>query len=705
MKNTHLHLFKGLFLQLFILSSLSLTFLPKSYAQEDYCSAYNLTSNNGGINLSNLNAPIEIIDIYDANWQLIFNCRGTDCGQEVTLPNLSADIYHINMQFYTEHWEYVCREQIDVTVTDDDGNGNGGNGGGTTFDCDEITITISGNSVEMRGESGSSYFFKIHDLNNNWQEAFSCAYNCGDSQTANDLADGNYIVRVYNSSWSIICEQPIDLTGGNGGSTGGSDCPAIPAMPADDNYEVSAIDNANKTVTVSQQDASGNIIQTNTYQLGFSNILNQDLSSDVKVFEDHLIVAVSGIFDNGTFKYLLLKIDLNGTLIWQQLNDFDNGSNESITIESQGQNGGYYLQFKGQGRHVLAGTDNVGNHLWQQNITPIVFDKYFIQFIGEVSDGSAFYVNVYEDNFIFTLEKRNTSDGELIWEQVMNLPGEQFLPRPFTVITPDDGVIARYTWRFRTSNFDAIDGFNYRKLDTNGEIVWNQDLPQDIFSFDNTPDLLEIENGFYLNAIGASGENDLYTINADGTLSACGTSTSTPPMGSCGEITITTTGNSINMQGQSGNAYFFKVHDLNNNWAEVFGCAYNCGDSQTASDLENGNYMVRVYDDSWNLICDQGVDLGAESRNRESSLKTFTVYPNPAQEELFIDLQEFDAAEVQIAIANLYGQVVYQQKIESLANHTVAISLDNFSNGIYLVNLRAGNRIIKSEKLLVQRLY
>ena len=703
MKKTHLHFLKGLLCQLFILSSLSLAFLPKSYAQEDYCATYKLTSNNGQINLSNLNAPIEIIDIYDANWQLVFSCRGTDCGQEVSLPNLSAGIFHVSMQFYSEYWEYVCREQIDVTVTNDDDD-NGGDG--TTFSCNEITINVTGNSVDMSGQSGSSYFFKIHDLNNNWQEAFSCSYNCGDSQTATDLADGNYIVRVYNSSWSIICEQPIDLTSDNDGGTG-DDCPEISEIPTEENmgYEVSTIDNVNKRVTVDQRDAAGNIIQTNTYQLAVSSTFFQDLSSDVKVFEDHLIVGISGMFDGGIFKYLVLKIDLNGILIWQKLNDFEEGANEFITIESQGQNGGYYLQFRGQGRHVLVGTDNAGNQLWQQTITALVFDKYFIEFVGEVSDGSAFYVNVYEDNFLFTVEKRNTNNGALIWEQPLNLPGEQFVPRPFTLITPDDGVIARYTWRFRTTDFELIDGFNYRKLDTNGATDWIQDLPQDIFSFDNAPNLLEIENDFYLNAIGTSGDNELYAINADGTLSACGASNPTPPTGSCGEITITTTGNSISMQGQSGNAYFFKVHDLNNNWQEAFSCSYNCGDSQTANNLANGNYMVRVYDSSWDLICEQEVNLGAVSRNREPILKAFTVYPNPAQEELFIDLKAFNEAEVQILITNLFGQIVYQQSIESVSNNTLLISLENFINGVYVVNLRVGSKRIRSEKLLVQRLY
>jgi len=43
---------------------------------------------------------------------------------------------------------------------------------------------------------------------------------------------------------------------------------------------------------------------------------------------------------------------------------------------------------------------------------------------------------------------------------------------------------------------------------------------------------------------------------------------------------------------------------------EIFDCSENCGSQQTAS-LPNGNYLVKIYDASWNRICEQAITLGA----------------------------------------------------------------------------------------------
>ena len=160
------------------------------------------------------------------------------------------------------------------------------------------------------------------------------------------------------------------------------------------------------------------------------------------------------------------------------------------------------------------------------------------------------------------------------------------------------------------------------------------------------------------------------------------------------------------MVGRSNENYFFKIHDLDNGWAEVFSCGYNCGSSQMASNLPDGRYLVKVFDTNWGTVCPgEGITLGAGSRSRRVNLETFSIYPNPAQDEISIDLKKYIGTQGSISISNIYGQIVHQQTVESVSGEALRLSLSDYVNGLYFVNIKMKNRNLQSEKFLVKRLY
>ena len=332
---------------------------------------------NGAINISGLTAPIEIIDIYNGNWQLIFHCDGTDCGNTVNLTDLAPDDYHIKIQSFTANWEFICRRDWDITlftgsvnpdlalenlrdfattmergsvqtftfdlnnigntpandtytikayltrsqgtsatdvplgeiITGNIGIGtipdvvgaitvpfdfplgfyflivrievpgfgdsdftnnfivsnerievtDAGNNGGSGIQCGEIAIRYGNGHISMNGQSGQNYFFKIHDLNNGWAEAFSCSINCGDQQTAT-LPDGRYLVRVYNDSWSLICEQEINLGAGSRAATSSLESFTLFPNPAEEHILIDLRKYAGEMALVSITNIYGQII-------------------------------------------------------------------------------------------------------------------------------------------------------------------------------------------------------------------------------------------------------------------------------------------------------------------------------------------------------------------------------------------------------------------------------------------------------------
>ena len=894
------------------------------FAQD--CTTIALNGNNNQIEITGLTAPIEIIDVYDANWQRIFRCQGGDCGNEQTIPNLNAGLYHTNIQLYTASWQAICTRADDITVSGGGSTGglpdltlsniqnfpitaqkgsvatfnfdlnnfggstaNGaykiniyltrnrgvsqfdpvvgeintgntpvgttanvtaavtiplnqnegdyylilrvddefdieesdelnnflvsdqtflvtGGTGGQTVQCGDIRIDYSPGTIAMRGRTSEDYFFKIHDLNAGWAEVYSCGYNCGSSQTATGLANGNYMVRVYNSSWGLICEQEINLIGGGTGcgSSGDNDgdgicnntdnCPDSfnpdqadsdgdgegdvcdiatgacsfqteysynpdffnPSLSMNSgngtnySFDIRDFDDGTERITL---DLDGNIINTQvippnqgacngvnfcfeterfhlekrieitrkgnngtitwvkSYTINHSaNILGIPFAPSVKILGDHLLFHVDFFAEDGWFT-VIFKLDNDGNEIWQNKLE-DHTFQPRLSFFRAAQNGGYYFTNRlGNSRMDIIKVDANGNEVWTALTTgDLVSNDVFV--LGETPDATGFYYAMYRSNLPIAV-RLNPTTGQKIWERVLSTVfspnrGLIFGFLEGAVITREGGIIAGYSWRDPSLPSNP-EGYEYGKLDANGNLVWWHDLPTSITDKYPNPiaSFSTADGGYIFTAVDRGADKVFFLkITNQGTLTpACGGNTGGGNTIQCGEITINYTSNSIEMNGQNGKNYNYKIHDLNNGWAEVFSCTYQCGSSQTANNLSSGRYLVKIFDEFWTLVCEQEVNLGASSRNNPINLETFTVYPNPAQEELYINLKEFIGARGEVAISNIYGQIVHQQTVESVSGDALRLSLTNFVNGVYFVHMKMPNRQLRSEKFLVKRMY
>jgi hypothetical protein len=82
--------------------------------------------------------------------------------------------------------------------------------------------------------------------------------------------------------------------------------------------------------------------------------------------------------------------------------------------------------------------------------------------------------------------------------------------------------------------------------------------------------------------------------------------------------------------------------------------------------------------------------------NRESTELMFKIYPNPAINELNVELMNVDQP-VDLKVIDLLGQVIYQDKIMEPRAHAIyIIDVTQFKNGVYMLSVTsAGNRSVK----------
>ena len=77
-----------------------------------------------------------------------------------------------------------------------------------------------------------------------------------------------------------------------------------------------------------------------------------------------------------------------------------------------------------------------------------------------------------------------------------------------------------------------------------------------------------------------------------------------------------------------------------------------------------------------------------------SSLNLFNIYPNPADDWIFVDIKN----NCKISIYNILGNLVFS---ELFSTSFARINVSGFHDGIYLLNVQYSNQILK-RKLIVQ---
>jgi len=86
-------------------------------------------------------------------------------------------------------------------------------------------------------------------------------------------------------------------------------------------------------------------------------------------------------------------------------------------------------------------------------------------------------------------------------------------------------------------------------------------------------------------------------------------------------------------------------------------------------------------------------------------LEGISIFPNPAQEELFISVKPLIGKAGTLTLANQYGQVVRVLNLEKIESDILKINTSDVSNGLYYLNVATKDQKAFTKKVMIHRLY
>jgi hypothetical protein len=117
--------------------------------------------------------------------------------------------------------------------------------------------------------------------------------------------------------------------------------------------------------------------------------------------------------------------------------------------------------------------------------------------------------------------------------------------------------------------------------------------------------------------------------------------------------------------------------------------------------MNNTTYMVTVTDANGCTAMDS-VNIAFINVPTIDKVNNLSMFPNPANDQVFVDLDLSIATDVQIGITNALGQLVSSQALGVIQTQRAELSIKDLPSGMYLVRFQIGEEQV-TRKLIISR--
>ena len=226
--------------------------------------------------------------------------------------------------------------------------------------------------------------------------------------------------------------------------------------------------------------------------------LGKDVGYSIEVLGNgYLIAGYTSTTEIGGYNILLIKLDLNGNVIWSKALGTERHDIAYSVVKAH-DNGflivGYTLGFRGDSDILLAKFDNNGNILWCKVIGEKLYDDV-AKYVLATKDGGYLIVGhtwsskaELDDAFVMKLN----ASGDIEWYR--NLGGCRYDEACYAIETSDKGyLLIGTTWSYGFGSEDIL----ILKLNSSGYVEWSLAMGGE--ECDGAYSAIEINDGYLIN--------------------------------------------------------------------------------------------------------------------------------------------------------------------------------------------------------------
>ena len=247
---------------------------------------------------------------------------------------------------------------------------------------------------------------------------------------------------------------------------------------------------------------------------------------------------------------------------------------------------------------------------------------------------------------------------------------------------------------------------NYNKIEIIGQNTDWQVIP--ICDGDCPPTLSipDLEPGEYTVKVNQSGHDGSYCYREENVV----VGNTANDNADCDKLIFTAENGQIIVEGLTASYDKLEIIGRNTDWQVVTVCDGDCADTQIIPDLAAGEYSVKINQggaDGSYCYREQKIVLenGSSSRNGELDFANdLVLYPNPARDRVNIVLPNLDIQKGTVHIYNVFGQQVSILAFDRFNQEGLAIDLDGFENGIYIITVQLDGLSSISRRVVVEHL-
>ncbi len=671
------------------------------------CDDITWTTTSNSVTISGVNSGNYIVKLFSANYNTIYNC--TNCEIPVTIGNLDNEVHHLDIQLYTQNWQAICTLKEDVIL-----------GGSPTTD---ITLNCPSDvSIQIpQGSTSTTINYSLPTVSTNCPSGGLSLIRTGGPASGSTLSANTYIVNYQatdNCGNSENCSFNITVLPAGPTPPVGNYCNSSSSQPWQEwiaGVELGTIDNES-----GKCGPSG---------CGYSDFTN--ISTDLSKGNNHNIQLTPGLSWSGyqTDLHWRVWIDLNGDGDFSDANEqvlqTNPGSqvfNGSINIPSSATNGttrmrvsvkqgsyptscesfvegeveDYSINITGGGSPPTGDyCDAASSQPWEEWISRVAFGT-INKSSGKCSPSGCGYSD-------FTEESTNVSAGT----------------NPSITLTPGlsyDGYQPDLYWRVwidlngdgdLTDNGERV----FQTFNNSGTVVnGNLNIPATATN-GTTRMRVAVSKNNYVGACAnfVEGEVEDYTVVINGGSGASGLFVSpdqeilflrgaTSPDGiQLNWTTNTEYKNDFFAIGRSYDGVNFEAIEQKDAYGTETSNAtqYQTYDHER---LSNGivYYQVKAIYDNGEVAFSNIIEIDHQKLDDD-----FVLFPNPANNEVRVDLSKYAGKPAVIQIHNAYGQQMVLKSIDELTYQPVRFDLQNLPAGIYSLKADIEDRKQMSQVLII----